>query len=164
MDDLLWPAATAVLIATTHTLREREKYHHSARRTISVRIACVCVRWRTARPGLRPGPWSVCDTERLTAGCIGDMSESGDRGLLTAGAHGHTHTHSPTTLIAPQTERSGDGLCLVVCVARTPPRFVRPSAKDMKDPSKAVLFVPAAITSHSWCTGSGDREKTCGAV
>lgn len=55
-------------------------------------------------------PWAlagsvecVCVTEGLTAGRIGDMSRPGDRGLLTAGAHRHTHTRT-TTLITSQME------------------------------------------------------------
>lgn len=101
-------------------------------------------------------PWAlagsvecVCVTEGLTAGRIGDMSRPGDRGLLTAGAHRHTHTrtdHHPNYFTDG---RSGDSISLVVCIVRTPPQTIRPLAKDMKDPSKAVLLVPAAITSHS---------------
>lgn len=44
-------------------------------------------------------PWAQAGSTEcvaLTVGCIRDMSGPGDRGLLTAGAHGHTRTaHHP---------------------------------------------------------------------
>lgn len=95
-------------------------------------------------------PLSVCDTEGLTAGCIGDTSPPLDRGLLTAGApwtHTHTLTHTFThTLIARWTQGGGlDGLG----VALHGPSGPRPVRDALQDPSWAVLSLPAVITSHS---------------
>lgn len=80
----------------------------------------------------------VCDTERLTVGCIGDMSGPGDRGLLTAGAHGHTHARL-TTLIAPQKEKWG---CLVVCITLDPSSIHKALGQRSKGPLQCC-FVSA---------------------